>query len=33
MGTYDAGNTPVKLRTDATIILDLGAQLQVKYQL
>jgi len=33
MGSYDAGNTPVKLRTDATIILDLGAQLQVKYQL
>lgn len=33
MDTYNAGNDPVKLRTDATLKLDLGVQLQVKYEL
>ena len=33
MDTYNAGNDPVKLRTDATLKLDLGIQLQVKYEL
>jgi len=33
MNSYNAGNDPVKLRTDATLKLDLGVQLQVKYEL
>jgi hypothetical protein len=33
MNSYNAGNDPVKLRTDATLKLDLGIQLQVKYEL
>lgn len=32
MNTYNAGNDPVKLRTDATLKLDLGVQVQVKYE-
>ena len=32
MDTYNAGNDPVKLRTDAILKLDLGVQLQVKYE-
>ena len=33
MNSYNAGNDPVKLRTDATLKLDLGVQLQVKYEM
>jgi len=33
METYNAGNDPVKLRTDAFIDLDLGVELEVNYQL
>jgi len=33
MNTFNAGNDPVKLRTNATLKLDLGVQLQVKYEL
>src|SRR5210317_480713 len=33
METYNAGNDPVKLRTDAFIDLNLGVELEVKYQL